>query len=278
PLKYAAVDLVTPIVADLFSGSDEGTRMTADVRLNALIVAAKKDRHEKLQEVLERLDAPTESSDQVKAIPVEDEELRDATQVLRLLRGDVDVAVAQGMLVLRGKRESVDEASQLLKLLDQWRSEKKSKQPRPQATRDVTVEIIWLTESVMKNYIEYSGPASKVLKEKGFQRLSELGRLQVATLAGGSAEASGSVYGGQVAAEIEVESGKSPNDFLIQLKLDAIWQQSPIRFSSKLTTPLDRWVVFGIAASAPSDSDGMTPPKSVFLLRIKPQESLADDD
>ena len=269
PIRYSTVDTIQSVMQTVFADRQSEMRLSGDVRTNSMIVYATADEHAHVAELLEALDVPEADQRQLRVFPMSEASVTESMQVLRMLGNDVDLAAANGLLIAKGEPRSIEELSQLLKMLHESEAQS-SEVEKKGAPKDVTIEIICLTQSVGDDYVPYTGTLAVPLKKKGYEQVSELGTLQISSVVGGRAQASGALYSGQLSAEIEIDPTKSDEKLMISLDLDAQIDKQPVTFSTSINVPMNHWVVFGVAAPA-SDPDEQ-PGGGIFLMRVKPSE------
>ncbi len=141
----------------------------------------------------------------------------------------------------------------------------------------VSIEVIWLTEANVAGAGKFQGEIAKQLAERGFGALSVLSELEVTTITGGKCEASGAAISGEMSARMQIQH--SGDNIVLDLEVQAEHsisdkRGSDITFSTTLTTPLDRWIVFGVAQRQSKASAEGARAKDHFLIRVKEQTPL----
>lgn len=270
-IKYAAVKSLLPTIQTVFSDSKKTLRISADERLNALIVLGDAEVHAELADVIKAIDLASNDLPEIRVFRMDDQTVAETAKILDLFKGKVELAAGHGMLITRGDSEAIEQVSQIIELLREAASDK---QQTSSPADDVNIEITWLTEEEYPDYPQYTGPIAAMLKQRGFGPVSELGSLQVSTIVGEQAEASGAVFTGRLEAQLTIESGRSNDELKVALELKADLQDQPITFSTVMNVPLNHWVVFGVASSGPGNEQGKKPPRTLFMIRLKPTTKL----
>ena len=274
PIKFATAESLVPVIQTVFSESPN-LRISADARLNSLIAFANSEEHERLDALIRELDVPGVKQESIETFHLDNEMIEAAQSLLKLVGDDLEIAATDGILLVRGDRESLQQASDLIHMLESSR-EKKTKNV-DQSVRDVMVEVVWLTEAKLDNIPPLVGPVALVLEKRGFDPVVEFGTLQVSTVVGGRATAIGAAHTGKMEVQVTVDELPSTKELQIMMDLEAELNSQPVRFSTVVNVPLNHWVVFGVAAPSPTDAEGEKSPKSVFLMRLKPRDDLMID-
>lgn len=272
-LSHAHVKDVAKTISGVMHDA-KGLAIVVDERLNALLVRSESGSKElrRIRELLDVLDIdqPREQQKFMNTLPLNAPNPRELLEALRGLElRDVEAAlIPDGVLLLKGEQESVKAAKEMIEIIEQ---------NMLQSTQDVSVEVVWLTESKVEGAESIAGNLAEQLTQRGFKPLSILGELEVNASVGRPSRASGAAKGGSLS--IEVLLTKSGKDFSMELELkarseDATDEQSGIEFSSSLTTPLDRFVVFGVAQRKSNAKHGAGHYRDLFLIRLKKREIL----
>lgn len=269
-IEYSAVQSLIPVIQTVFDGT-KNLRVSADDRNNSLIAYADDAAHKELEDLIRTLDTPAAEQFQTQIFYMDEDQLKDSSAALRLMRGDVDVATTDGIMIVRGKKKSIEEMTELLEMLDNAKQNMRSVVKSSPPIQDVTIEVTWLTDSILEDEPKFDGPIAAMLHRRGFQNLSELGMLEISTVVGGEATASGAVMSGMIELIATVEHSDRDDRMLVDLRLVAELEKAPIQFSTKINIPINHWIVFGVSSSA--GAQGNKAPRSVFLMRVKPQDS-----
>ena len=243
---------------------EPGFTISVSERTNALFIRANAKIIKEVTVLLRALDSPELQSRPVKVVSVGPQKSVEVVEAL----GSFDMAsvemaaTPEGVLILRGAEKDVASVQELIGAI-----------AKPPGTKslNVSIEIIWLTESNISGAAEFQGEIAKQLAERGFRALSVLSELEVTTVVGGRCEATDAAVLGNVSSQVSIE--QSANNIAVDLKMEANYEAanrvSDITFSTTLTTPLNRWVVFGVAQRQPDASAKGENNRDLFLVRVK---------
>ena len=267
-LKHAAARDVGETLDNVLAGSK--IEIVVDDRLNALFIKSKSDAvsEKRIHDLIQVLDAPTPpvAESKSKTISVHSATTRDLVKTLQGLELNVEAAaLTEEMMLLRGDRESVQSAQELVETILQDAEQ-------ASASKDVSVELFWATEASVPGGRPFEGKLAEQLKKRGFKPLTVLCETEVATVVGSSASVMSEALAGTMILQLMTQkAGKK-----IEMELEVVARTSSekrggIEFTTTLTTPLNRFVVFGVAQRK-SDDDKMY--RDVFLIRLKEQAAL----
>ncbi len=271
-LRYVQADAFIEIMAPLLG--ETALRVAPDLRTNSLIVHGTSADMELLSALIERLDSP-ETSDHddavIETLDAKRNEVRMLADTIQSLDLDLDIATTQDVVVLRGRRDAVNQAQELLRSLTTDAAQQAMAAP---AVQNVTAEIVWLQEKSEAEG-DVTGSLEAQLAKRGFRNLSKIGTLQIASMvdAQGS-RATGSTKQGHLEARLTLGRIRDSDALSVELELQT---GGGIQFSSEITTKLNQSIVFGVSASLQVADDGFMP-RSVFLLRLVEQQPLADTE
>ncbi len=160
---------------------------------------------------------------------------------LRELALEVDLAATpEGVLIIRGTRDNVSVAADLIESIGRLTDS---------GVQDVAIELIWLTEAKVAGALPFSGGPAQQLKERDFRTCTSLGNWR-SLAAVGISEATGAGVGpSELSTQFRTHA--ADGKVAMELQVDAKYQldepTARIEFSTNLTTPLNRWIVFGVA-------------------------------
>ncbi|MCA9192654.1 MAG: hypothetical protein KDB03_12855 [Planctomycetales bacterium] len=272
-LKYAAAQDVQNTLVQTMPAFSEGAMAVCEQRLNMLILRADEKVIREVEELIKVLDTPTPNADSQTirsyALPAE---LRVAAMnVVKSLDLPIRVATDDSGLIVVGDEISHKTLEAAIKSLEATTS---------RTIQDVTIQVIWLTESAEANAPVFDNEVSKALQDRGFRPLRTLSIIEVASRVGTKCFASGAATLGTFSCEISLQP-TSP-EITLELDISAQYEnsqlkQDELRLNSTLTSPLKRWLMFGVSQrnTRAADEKG-TQPRDIFLVRITPLEPLVE--
>ncbi|NNE01084.1 MAG: hypothetical protein HKN47_27525 [Pirellulaceae bacterium] len=275
-LKYAEANATREAILALMAKQSELT-LVADQRTNALVLRGTKDTVDEVLELIKSMDVAEIPRNAVAVLPDASEKSQDIVQVLRALKIDsVDIAAGpDGVLILKGQKEAVESVQNLIRIIEQ---QTQQQQQRPAAPKEVAVQLLWLSEAETPNASKLDKAFAEQLTSRGFRPLSVISELQVTVSGQSKATASGSAINGNFSTQMLLQT--TDNQISLEIEVDAEYlsddkESGLIHFATKLTSPINRWVVLGVAQRRVPETIPGDAPRELFVIRVREPTSFS---
>lgn len=259
-LEYASVDAMSDVLTTMMADMD--LKISVDSRSNRLIVFANTAVHKSIASLIQSLDV-RDTGRKLSVVKSKDKALA-ISGILKQLDLEVDVAVDPnlGVIMLRGTKEAVGHAQDLIVNLEQlvplgtadW------------SERQYSVELFTVTsgeadDPAALHDLEAEGLGSfiAVLRKKGIDHPILLAKSEITTLAQSRFSVSDAAFA-HILGTVEPAS----NGVRLEIEMKMATEDRPVSFQTTILTKLDHPIAF--ASTQPRLAGAMT---YVLVVRVR---------
>ena len=259
-LNYASADATSALLTSLMTDSE--MKVSIDARMNRLIVLGSSATHQRVKALIQTLDAQEEgpmfsvvrSKDKSKAI----------SDILKLLDLEVHVAMdpALGTIILKGSRQAVGHAQDLISQLEQVVPGGTA----DQSERQYNVELFIVTSGAADDPASLHNlqtddlrSVSAALHKKGIDHPTLLAKSEIAALARHEFSASDAAFA-QVSGIVE----PAANGVRLEIDIKMVTDDRPVSFRTTILTKLNHPIAF--ASTQPRSGKART---YVLVVRVR---------
>jgi hypothetical protein len=259
-LQYASADAISEALHELLDGQD--VRVATDTRTNRIIVQANADVQDRVSALIQALDSRNDRP--LVSIVKSEEKANTINNLLGQLGLALQVAIDPdlGVIVLRGNKEDVLQAQELINLLEPL-----SDKSKEWSEQQYTLEVFTITSgaagdpAVLSNLDDDLDSVNTILQKKGIDHPILLAKTEIRTSAQSLFMVSDAAYA-KISGMIEPASSGVRLEIDIRLTTD----DRQVGFQTTIVTKLDHPIVF--ASTQPGAKDVKT---YVLVVRVRDQ-------